>query len=392
MATISDQLAADIHTAFARYEVDTGNQQQFLFGSGNVTITNPDGTTGTIKSFPQHLLDFTALTTRVSTAENTLSTLNTNAAKKNAANTFVGNQSITGALSTTAAITAGNTLTVSAGNLTIANGQLTARNLELFHTTPFIDFHHGNSTADYTHRIITEDGALAISPGLRVRGGFGVYGTGTVYGASYSQGMIARLENDPPSIGTGNILASPRFTMRFNTRGSDNNVDGGQAGLWFEEQVGTNHRLVLMIGGFSQNVQYWQFLPGGNINNSEKGQVAWQGSSDYRLKHDIESFDGQYSLDLINQLGLVTFVYNDDDQQRVRRGVIAQQAETVDPQYVKLISTSYRDEKGDVITKERLVLDSNVFLMDAICAIQVLDQKYAILSKRVAELEAAAAL
>ena len=32
MANISDQLAADIHTAFARYEVDTGNQQQFLFG------------------------------------------------------------------------------------------------------------------------------------------------------------------------------------------------------------------------------------------------------------------------------------------------------------------------------------------------------------------------
>ena len=147
-----------------------------------------------------------------------------------------------------------------------------------------------------------------------------------------------------------------------------------------------------MCAGFGANVQYWQFLSDGGIWGTQRGAVAFQGSSDYRYKHDIEPFDGQYSLDLINQLGPVTFIYDDDEQNRVRRGIIAQQAQEVDPQYVKLISTSYRDEKGDIITKERLVLDSNVFLMDAICAIQVLDQKYAILSKRVAELEAAAAL
>lgn len=33
MATISDQLAADIRTAFARYEVDTGNQQPICTGT-----------------------------------------------------------------------------------------------------------------------------------------------------------------------------------------------------------------------------------------------------------------------------------------------------------------------------------------------------------------------
>ena len=33
MATISDQLAADIRTAFACYEVDTGNQQPICTGT-----------------------------------------------------------------------------------------------------------------------------------------------------------------------------------------------------------------------------------------------------------------------------------------------------------------------------------------------------------------------
>lgn len=383
MATISDQLAADIHTAFARYEVDTGNQQQFLFGSGNVTISKPDGSTGTIKSFPQHLLDFNAVNARLTTAENTLGTLNTNAAKRNTANTFTGNQTITGNLNLTGTIETPGGITGNGGNFSY---------LELTHATPYIDFHHGKSADDYTHRIITEDGALAIMPGLRVRGGFGLYGTGTVYGPSYSNGMITRMENDPPNVPVGNILASPRFIARFNNRGSDGNVDGGQGGMWFEEHVGYNHRLVLMCAGFGANVQYWQFLADGGIWGSQRGAVAFQGSSDYRYKHDIEPFDGQYSLDLINQLGPVTFIYDDDEQNRVRRGIVAQQAQEVDPQYVKLISTSYINEKGETVNKERLVLDSNVFLMDAICAIQVLDQKYAILSKRVAELEAAAAL
>lgn len=383
MATISDQLAADIHTAFARYEVDTGNQQQFLFGSGNVTISKPDGSTGTIKSFPQHLLDFNAVNARLTAAESTLSTLNTNAAKKNTANTFTGNQTINGDLNLTGK--------VETPGWVIGNGASLSY-IELTHATPYIDFHHGKSTADYTHRIITEDGALAIMPGLRVRGGFGLYGTGTVYGPSYSNGMITRLENDPPNVPVGTILASPRFIARFNNRGSDGNVDGGQASMWFEEHVGYNHRLVLMCAGFGANVQYWQFLADGSINSSARGAVAFQGSSDYRYKHDIEPFDGQYSLDLINQLGPVTFIYDDDEQNRVRRGIVAQQAQEVDPQYVKLISTSYINEKGETVNKERLVLDNNVFLMDAICAIQVLDQKYAILSKRVAELEAAAAL
>ncbi|WP_228715939.1 tail fiber domain-containing protein [Klebsiella pneumoniae] len=38
------------------------------------------------------------------------------------------------------------------------------------------------------------------------------------------------------------------------------------------------------------------------------------------MKHDITPTDGQQSVDRIKALELVTFVYNDDEQNRVRRG------------------------------------------------------------------------
>ncbi|ROF09061.1 tail fiber domain-containing protein, partial [Klebsiella pneumoniae subsp. pneumoniae] len=249
--------------------------------------------------------------------------------------------------------------------------QVKAQSIELSSSTPYIDFHHNNSTDDYTHRIITEDGALAVMPGLRVRGGLGIYGTSTSYGGPYSDGMIAKLENDPPNVPVGSILPSPRFIARFNTRGSDSNVNGAQASMWFEEHVGTTHRLVLMCAGFGANVQYWQFDAGGNINSSTRGGVQFLGTSDARLKHDITPTDGQQSVDRIKALELVTFVYNDDEQNRTRRGIIAQQAQKVDPQYVKQVNTSYM-RNGEQVNDDRLQLDNNVIMMDTLAAVKVL--------------------
>ena len=42
--------------------------------------------------------------------------------------------------------------------------------IELNHPTPYIDFHYGNSTADYTHRIIAQNGYLRITPNLYIDG------------------------------------------------------------------------------------------------------------------------------------------------------------------------------------------------------------------------------
>lgn len=260
--------------------------------------------------------------------------------------------------------------------------QVRTQSIELSSSAPCIDFHHNNSTDDYTHRIITEDGALAVYPGLRVRGGFGVYGgVATQYGDMYGQGFVSRLANDPTNVTIGSIIASPRVTTRFSIRGADGNVDGGQSAMWFEEHVGTTHRLVLMCAGFGANVQYWQFDAGGNINSSTRGGVQFLGTSDARLKHDITPTDGQQSVDRIKALELVTFVYNDDEQNRTRRGIIAQQAQKVDPQYVKQVNTSYM-RNGEQVNDDRLQLDNNVIMMDTLAAVKVLLERVDELEER----------
>ncbi|HFT7437100.1 TPA: tail fiber domain-containing protein [Klebsiella pneumoniae] len=373
MAIISDELAASIQKCFDRTYTDLANQQQFLFGSGNVTVTKPDGTTGTVKSWAQFQSEYA---TRQTAIDSSITAANKNQAKTTAANTWTQAQTFNASSTFKNNLTVEKTMTV---NGDFNGKQYAGTNIELMAATPYIDFHHNNTTTDYTHRIITEDGALAIHPGLRVRGGTGIYGVCTQYGESYGQGFIARLNTDPGNVANGTIIASPRMTTRFNTRGNDSNVDGGQGAMWFEEQVGTNHRLVFMLGGFSQPVQYWQHLPDGRIYSSSRGDVAFQGTSDKRLKHDITLTDGQLSVERIKALELVTFVYNDDEQERVRRGIVAQQAEEVDPQYVKHINTSYMIGEKQVFD-DRLQLDNNVIMMDMLAAVKVL-------IRRVEELE-----
>ncbi|HCI6737281.1 TPA: tail fiber domain-containing protein [Klebsiella quasipneumoniae subsp. quasipneumoniae] len=375
MATISDALANSIQQCFDQVYTDLANQQQFLFGAGTVTITKPDGTKGTVKSWAQFQSDYAA---RQTTIDTNIAAANANQAKLNKAQTFTQGQVFS------AAATFNSTVTVT-GNF---NGkQITGTHIELTNDTPYIDFHHGNTTTDYTHRIITEDGALAIYPALRVRGGLGVYGAATQYGDLYAQAFIARLSADP-SVAIGDILGTPRFTSRFDVRGADSNVDGGQVGLWMEEQVGTNHRGVLMVGGFGANVEYWQFLTGGNIYGSTKGSVSFQGTSDARYKHDIAPTDGSESIARLKALELVTFVYNDDEQNRVRRGIIAQQAQNVDPQYVKQVVTSFDDGTGKHVAVDKLQLDNNVIMMDTLAVAKVLIGRVEALEAEIERLKA----
>lgn len=374
MANISDELAASIQKCFERTYVDLANQQQFLFGSGNVTITKPDGIAGTVKSWSQFLSEYS---TRQTAIDNALKGV----AKTTVTNTFTQPQTFSKGVTFSATITAAGQIlrknsstqftAIDAGNLEISSD-----------TAPFIDFHHKGSAADYTHRIITEDGALAIYPGLRVRGGFGIYsGASTIYSAPYSLGYVSRVDVDPTNPANGTIIGTPQTLYRFNYRGGDSNGDSGAAGSWYEEQVGTNHRYVLMVRGYANAVQYWQFLNDGRIWSSQNGNVQFQGTSDARLKHDIQPTDGQLSVERIKALELVTFVYNDDEQGRVRRGIVAQQAEEVDPQYVKHINTSYMVGEKQVFD-DRLQLDNNVIMMDMLAAVKVLIRRVEELEKK----------
>lgn len=369
MANISDELAVSIQKCFDRTYVDLANQQQFLFGAGNVTVTKPDGTTGTIKSWTQFLNEYGERQTAI---DKSVTAAGKDVARTSLANTFTKAQTF----KEDATFEKGISI---AGEVNISQKLHLKSGLELYHATPYIDFHHGNSTSDFTHRIITEDGALAIYPGLRVRGNTGLYGAVTLYGDLW-WGYTATRTTDPVNPSNGTILTSPNMCWRFFTRGQDSKgATAGMATAWFEEQVGTNHRLTFSVQGFNANQQWWQFLSDGRIYSSQNGNVQFQGTSDARMKHDIKPTDGQQSVERIRALELVTFIYNDDEQERIRRGIIAQQAQQVDPQYVKQVNTSYM-RNGELVNDDRLQLDNNVIMMDTLAAVQVL-------IKRVDELE-----
>ncbi|HFT3291992.1 TPA: tail fiber domain-containing protein [Klebsiella pneumoniae] len=370
----TSSFANQLASAFTLWRNVVQGWSTALTGSGDITMTDP--ITGTSVTVPA--VSGMAKASDLAELRNSLK----DSAKTSAANTFTQTQIFSKGVTFSATITAAGQILRKNSNTQFT--AIDAGNLEISSdTTPYIDFHHKGSSADYTHRIITEDGALAVYPGLRVRGGFGVYGgVATQYGDMYGQGFISRLANDPTNVPIGSIIASPRVTTRFSNRGADGNVDGGQSAMWFEEHVGTTHRLVLMCAGFSANVQYWQFDAGGNINSSTRGGVSFLGTSDARLKHDITPTDGQQSVDRIKALELVTFVYNDDEKNRVRRGIIAQQAEEVDEQYVKHVNISYMDGNKQV-NSERLQLDNNVIMMDTLAAVKVLIKRVEALENKI---------
>lgn len=104
------------------------------------------------------------------------------------------------------------------------------------------------------------------------------------------------------------------------------------------------------------------------------------------MKHNIKPTDGQLSVERIRALELVTFVYNDDEQERTRRGIIAQQAQEVDSQYVKNVEMSYMKD-GVQVKFDRLQLDNNVIMMDTLAAVQVLIKRVDELEERLSEQE-----
>ncbi|EIX9776690.1 tail fiber domain-containing protein [Klebsiella pneumoniae] len=277
--------------------------------------------------------------------------------------------------------------------------QVRAQSIEISYSTPYIDFHYGNNAADYTHRIIADDPvALGFECSIRVskniRAQEGIKADKYMRAAGRA-GFIAQYDSDPGG-NIGDIRVAPILCSQFATIGSDGNGNAG-ANFWFEEHIGNNHRLVTQVKGYGAAVQYWHHRSDGMIWNSQRGDVAWAATSDKNLKHDIKPTDGRQSLQNINAMDLVTFIYNDDERQRLRRGVIAQQIQKIDPCYVKVSKgvinhPAILDESGNEIepermeTIEKLVLDTNPLMMDAIGAIQVLSREMEEIRRENAEL------
>ncbi|HGG8755460.1 TPA: tail fiber domain-containing protein [Enterobacter cloacae] len=115
--------------------------------------------------------------------------------------------------------------------------------------------------------------------------------------------------------------------------------------------------------------------------NTSSSTIPWTqmqavGTSDIDFKKDITELDTEIALANIDAMEFVSFRYKDDDSEAVRRGVIAQQIEKIDPEYV---------HSAEGVGK--MTLDLNPLLMDALAAIKALNAKVEELSKQVDELK-----
>uniref|UniRef100_A0AB33C503 Tail fiber protein n=1 Tax=Cronobacter phage CSP1 TaxID=1983560 RepID=A0AB33C503_9CAUD len=101
------------------------------------------------------------------------------------------------------------------------------------------------------------------------------------------------------------------------------------------------------------------------------------GTSDINFKRVHGEMDTDVALDNISKLEFVYFNYLSDGPEReIRRGIIAQQAQEVDPEYVHSAETS-----------GKMTLDSNPLLLDALAAIQSLKKKDQDNKDRISKLE-----
>lgn len=271
---------------------------------------------------------------------------------------------------------------VESKGLTARSGQITTNDggIELYHASPYVDFHFNKSSADYTARIINDavDQLTFDCRSVRTLNDFTARG---LIRACHNDAFVAWPINDP-SGGDGAILKAPSFISRFNAKGG-----GARCAMWMEENVGHEHRGVIEVSGFGGTTQYWQFKANGKISSTTHGDVVFAGLSDINYKDNVVAYDGLQSLKNIKAMNLVKFTYKDDDQKRERRGVIAQQVREIDSCYVKESEASYQDENGNVVENKRLVLDTNPLLMDALCAIKALSAQVDELKEEIRKLK-----
>ena len=103
--------------------------------------------------------------------------------------------------------------------------------------------------------------------------------------------------------------------------------------------------------------------------------------SDERLKHNIQDISPDEAIRAIKGLDFKSFVYNNDEQGRTRRGIIAQQAEKVEPLYVK--TRNFHDNDG--VEQEQKELDATPMLLDTMQVVQDLLKRIEVLEAKLAE-------
>ena len=210
--------------------------------------------------------------------------------------------------------------------------------------------------------------------------------TGTLYAPRLVSRSSVDASGTLSSINTG----YPGIHLRSNRY---NNPKTNVGALTVLEATGTDGstsavNLIRRRGDGSQTGQITVTFP------ATAGTLALQGTSGLEYKKDIKDASPKEAFDRISNQRLVNFVYKDDEQERVRFGVIAEEAEAIAPQYIKhnpTIEKEFFDKDGvktGEVLKDRPSVDVNPIVMDLVGAVHYLRDEVEQLKAELAELKA----
>lgn len=191
-------------------------------------------------------------------------------------------------------------------NSNSSNTFINKGSIELNATTPYIDFHQGNSTADYTHRIIAYSGHFEITPSVAISGScYPTNSTTCMLGTSslrwvrlYLAGVngswiIGKTDGaimiDSTSNSTSTYFPLYRwktYTGRvFNLGGLQGNDNGHKFGFYMFDKDQTENRT---------NASFYMYS-NGNMNGSHslimQQDVVAYGSSSYNITSPTAGYD-----------------------------------------------------------------------------------------------------
>lgn len=198
-------------------------------------------------------------------------------------------------------------------------------------------------------------------------------------GGSWSQWNRSMLEGD---YGVGAQLSLRPTTTRncFMSDAQGTNTWAPANGAGFQSAYDQYRLCQFWIT--TSNAAYIRYNDSGNAQ-ADKTSKPWirlqdSGVSDERIKDVMGNLNVEASLDNISRLEFKLFKYKFDEPSRsARRGIIAQQAMTVDREYV------HSSDEAGVMS-----LDSNPLLMDSMAAIKALKARDDSKDKRISDLEA----
>ena len=316
MAAITAQLAAQVTYAIRGFNLDKANWQQILTGSGTVTVTLPDGTSWQGPAWG-------GITTALNSKANLVNDV------VEVAHGGTGQKSLSGVMTW---LGLGDAAFKNTGT---TSGTLAAGNDSRLNTI-------NNKSG----------GSLAAGSGLDI---------------------ISNTFSNPA---TGTFLNGVDFRSFINGRGAYGDSRGAFFGMRAIEQVGSSVFGVLQYNGWSVD-RFWRFYSNGN---AEATAGTWTGTSDKRLKTNIELVDEP--LEKMRKIRGYTWDRLDDAPPG--QGFIAQELEEIFPGAV--FEGGDRQLKDGTIVKNAKTVDiagpSAALHHEAILALMdKLDEKDAVIAE-----------